>query len=58
MKQSLMLLFLSIFMSAANAETPTKKVCQDEQANGKAVKVCKTIRVHKKLEGTTVPVKK
>jgi len=58
MKQSLMLLFLSIFMAAANAETSTKKVCQDEQTNGKTVKVCKTIRVHKKLEGTTVPVKK
>jgi hypothetical protein len=58
MKQILILLFLSIFVSTANSATTTKKVCRDEQENGKTVKVCKTIKVHKKLEGTAVPVKK
>jgi len=40
------------------AEGETKKVCHDEQQNGRTIEVCKTIKVHKKLEGTTVPVKK
>ena len=35
------------------AEAELKKVCHDK--NGK--QVCKTIKVHKKLEGTKVPEK-
>ena len=58
MKQILVLLFLSIFVSTANSATTTKKICRNEQKNNKTVKVCKTIKVHKKLEGTAVPVKK
>jgi hypothetical protein len=49
------------------AETKTKQVCKDVVGkDGKAVKnkdgtakqACKTIKVHKKLEGTPVPDKK
>ena len=49
------------------AETKTKQVCKDVVGkDGKAVKnkdgttkqACKTIKVHKKLEGTPVPAKK
>ena len=49
------------------AEPRTKEVCKDVvDKNGKAVKnkdgsvkqQCKTIKVHKKLEGTPVPDKK
>jgi len=48
----------------AHAETKTKEVCKDvADKNGKPVKnkdgsakqTCKTIKVHKKLEGTPVP---
>jgi hypothetical protein len=44
-----------------------KKVCEDKKdskgavvrgKDGKAVQTCKTIKVHKKLEGTKVPDKK
>jgi len=43
---------------AADSGAKTKRVCHDEQRQGKTVTVCKTIRVHKKLEGTTVPTGK
>lgn len=34
----------------------TKKVCNKEKdRKGKEVQVCKTIKVHKKLDGTKVP---
>jgi hypothetical protein len=51
----------------AHAETKTKEVCKDVVGkDGKPVKnkdgttkqACKTIKVHKKLEGTPVPDKK
>jgi hypothetical protein len=51
----------------AHAETKTKEVCKDVVGkDGKTVKnkdgtpkqACKTIKVHKKLEGTPVPDKK
>ena len=36
-----------------------KKVCHTEKdKKGKEVEVCKTIKVHKKLEGTKVPTYK
>jgi hypothetical protein len=34
----------------------TKKVCVKDEKTGK--ETCKTIKVHKKLEGTKVPEKK
>lgn len=51
----------------AYAEAKTKEVCKDVVGkDGKTVKnkdgtpkqACKTIKVHKKLEGTAVPTKK
>lgn len=36
----------------------TKKVCHAEKdRKGKAVEVCKTVKIHKKLDGTKVPPK-
>jgi len=49
------------------AETKTKEVCKDvvgkdgktvKNKDGTAKRACKTIKVHKKLEGTPVPDKK
>ena len=40
----------------AQAEPETKKACVKDAKTGK--EVCKTIKVHKKLEGTKVPEKK
>ena len=42
------------------AEPETKKACvtQKDAKTGKEKEVCKTIKVHKKLEGTKVPEKK
>jgi hypothetical protein len=51
----------------AHAETKTKQVCKDvvgkdgktvKNKDGTAKQACKTIKVHKKLEGTPVPAKK
>jgi hypothetical protein len=41
-------------------EPETKLVCVEEKVTktGKVKKVCKTIKIHKKLEGTKVPEKK
>ena len=46
---------LGLSMTAAQAEAEMKKVCHEEEKNGKKVEVCKTIKVHKKLEGTEIP---
>jgi hypothetical protein len=54
--------FLS-WNNPAYAGGETKEVCKDKMdkagkpvmKNGKAVQECKTIKVHKKLEGTAVP---
>ena len=40
---------------AADTDVKTKRVCHDEERAGKTVSVCKTIKVHKKLEGTEIP---
>jgi len=58
MKKVLALLATTALISSAYAEAEMKKVCHNEEKNGKTVEVCKTIKVHKKLEGTDVPVKK
>jgi hypothetical protein len=53
--------------SPAYAGGQEKKVCEDKKdskgavvkgKDGKPVQTCKTIKVHKKLEGTEVPTKK
>jgi uncharacterized lipoprotein YehR (DUF1307 family) len=45
--------------AAPAAEAPkTKQVCIDTKGkDGKVVKQCKTVKVHKKFEGTKVPEK-
>ena len=54
-------------VSPAYAEAQVKEVCHDKVdkagkpvtgKDGKVVQDCKKIKVHKKLEGTEVPVKK
>ena len=56
MKQILLLITLTI-STLAYASGETKQVCKDVVKNGKTVQQCKTIKVHKKLEGTEVPEK-
>jgi hypothetical protein len=65
MKKVLALLVLSMASIAFAAEV--KEVCEDvkdkkgqvvKDKDGKVKQSCKTIKVHKKLEGTKVPEKK
>jgi hypothetical protein len=49
---------VSLAVTAAHAEAEMKRVCHNEEKNGKTVEVCKTIKVHKKLEGTEIPAAK
>jgi hypothetical protein len=58
MKSLLLAVIVSIASLNAFAAAETKKVCHDEIKNGKTSQVCKTIKVHKKLEGTDIPEKK
>ena len=46
---------LGLAMTSVYAGGEMKKVCHDEEKKGKTVEVCKTIKVHKKLEGTEIP---
>ena len=64
MKQLLTLLTAALLTSTAFAGGEMKEVCKDKvdkagkvvlNKDGKAVQVCKTIKVHKKLEGTEIP---
>ena len=57
----------TVVSSTAYAEAQIKEVCRDKAGkdgkpitgkDGKVVQECKKIKVHKKLEGTEVPVKK
>ena len=55
MKKVILATVLMFATTFVLAEAPqTKKVCHDETRNGKQVQMCKTIKVHKKLEGTNV----
>jgi hypothetical protein len=52
---------VSIFaITPLYAAPETKRVCIEEKdaKTGKVKEVCKTIKIHKKLEGTKVPEKK
>lgn len=52
---------ISLFINnMVSAETQTKTVCDTikDPKTGKQKQKCKTIKVHKKLEGTRVPEKK
>lgn len=63
MKKEALIGFMIAFLlfapltKAAFAGGEMKEVCHEEQKNGKTVKVCKKIKVHKKLEGTQFPDK-
>ena len=63
-----MALCLVLLPHQAKAEAEIKEVCKDkvdkagkpvmDKKTGKQAQDCKKIKVHKKLEGTEVPVKK
>jgi len=63
---SVFALILLIATNPAYAETKTKEVCRDKvdkagqivrDKSGKTTKVCKKVKVHKKVDGTRVPEK-
>lgn len=57
----LLALMVGLFATTAvYAEVETKKACvkQMDPKTKKEKEVCKTIKVHKKLEGTAIPPKK
>jgi len=56
MKKIIILITLSL-ATLAYAGGESKQVCKDVVKNHKTVQQCKTIKVHKKLEGTAVPEK-
>jgi hypothetical protein len=68
MKKLLVALLAIAFVGVAFAEAEKKEVCHDkvdkagkpvmDKKTGKPAQDCKVIKVHKKLEGTEVPVKK
>ena len=62
-----MMICFNVVTTTAYAEAQVKEVCHDKVdkagkpvtgKDGKVVQDCKKIKVHKKLEGTEVPVKK
>jgi hypothetical protein len=60
MKYILALMIAMFASTSVYAEAETKKVCvkQKDAKTGKEKEVCKTVKVHKKLEGTKIPDKK
>jgi hypothetical protein len=68
MKKLLVALLATAFVGMAFAEAEVKEVCHDkvdkagkpvmDKKTGKQAQECKKIKVHKKLEGEKVPVKK
>lgn len=67
MKSLFIALIVSIASLSVFAEAEVKKVCHDKtdakgnvvkKADGSVVQACKDVKVHKKLEGTDIPVKK
>ena len=59
MKKSLLVILVSLFsLTAFAAETQKACVKQVDPKTKKEKEVCKTIKVHKKLEGTEIPPKK
>ena len=67
MKKSLLIASLLSLFAVNSYAVETKQVCKDvldkkgqvvKQKDGKPKQQCKTIKVHKKLDGTKVPEKK
>ncbi len=56
MRMILALVLASVAFTTYAAQE--KKVCHEVIKKGKKVQECKTIKVHKKLEGTAIPEKK
>ena len=56
MKKLLALLLVTVFASTAFAGGEAKKVCETNPKTKK--EVCKTVKVHKKIEGDKIPEKK
>lgn len=56
MKQLLLTIALAFATSSVYAAPETKKVCVTDEKTKK--ETCKTVKVHKKLDGTKVPEKK
>jgi beta-lactamase regulating signal transducer with metallopeptidase domain len=63
---SIIALIVLIATNPAYAEVTTKEVCRDKvdkagqvvkDKSGKTTKVCKKVKVHKKVDGTRVPEK-
>jgi len=67
MKKLLTLLIATVISGSAWAKAELKQVCHDrldkagkpvlDKKTGKTTQDCKTIKVHKKVEGTPVPEK-
>ena len=59
MKQFLIVLVAAVFAVGTAQAVETKKECvkQTDPKTKKEKEVCKTIKVHKKLEGTKIPDK-
>lgn len=57
MKRLIIALLLAFATTSVSAGGVTKTVCRDVVNNGKVTKVCKKIKVHKKLKGTKIPRK-
>ena len=57
MKKLLTLLLVAVFASTAYAGGETKEVCEKkvDPKTKKEKEVCKTVKVHKKVEGEKVP---
>ena len=55
MKHVIALATLVVFVGTAQAEAVMQKVCHEDAKTKK--EICKTIKTHKKVEGTLVPEK-
>lgn len=53
--KTILAIVLAFSITAAYAEAIMQKVCHEDAKTKK--EVCKTIKTHKKVEGTTVPEK-
>lgn len=56
MIKKIIALIVCVSIGGAVAAPSTKTICRDvKQKNGRVVKQCKTIKVHKMYQGTKVP---
>ena len=55
LKINVALLFFGLNSSVYAAES--KKVCKNVTVKGKTIQKCKTVKIHKKLDGNKIPEK-